>query len=526
MVPWPSIAALLQDRARRDPHRELFRFEGTSWTVGQIDEDSSRLARVLVRWGIRKGDRVALMIPNGIEFPTCWMALAKVGAVMVPLNTQYQEADLGHVLADSGARLALAGAREAGRLTAVRDRVTTLETIAVLGQEVGPGIVSLAAELSAPPSRLEGDAVGADDLMSIQYTSGTTGFPKGCMLSHAYMLRMGTVPAEAYGVTERDVMLTAQPYSYLDPQWATALCLVAGCPLVILPRFSASTFWQSVKDHGVTFFYVLGTMPVFLYKQPENPAVERSHRVRVAVCSGIPRELHAAMEARWGCPWREGYGSTESGVDLVVLPEETDSVGSGRMGRPVRGREATVVDAQGRELPDGEVGELLLRGEGMMRGYWNNAAATAEKFAGGWLHTGDLVVRDEAGHFRLVGRTKDMIRRTGENIAAAEVEAVLCEHPAVRAAAVVPVPDELRGEEVKAFVQLQPGQTPATAPPDALLEFVRARLAPFKVPRFLEYVDRFPLTPSERVAKPELLRATGDPRARAYDALSHRWGFE
>jgi crotonobetaine/carnitine-CoA ligase len=293
---------------------------------------------------------------------------------------------------------------------------------------------------------------------------------------------------------------------------------------VILPRFSASTFWQSVKDHGVTFFYVLGTMPVYLYKQPENPAVERTHRVRVAVCSGIPREIHAAMETRWGCPWREGYGSTESGVDLLVLPEETDSVGSGRMGRPVRGREAKVVDAQGRELPDGAVGELVLRGKDMMQGYWNNPAATAEKLVGGWLHTGDLVVRDEAGYFRLVGRTKDMIRRTGENIAAAEVEAVLCEHPAVRAAAVVPVPDELRGEEVKAFVQLQLGETPATAPPEALLEFVRSRLAPFKVPRFVEFVDRFPLTPSERVAKHELVRATGDPRARAYDAASRRWG--
>jgi crotonobetaine/carnitine-CoA ligase len=196
------------------------------------------------------------------------------------------------------------------------------------------------------------------------------------------------------------------------------------------------------------------------------------------------------------------------------------------MGRPVRGREAKVVDSQGHDLLDGEVGELLLRGEGMMHGYWNNPAATAEKFAGGWLHTGDLVIHDEAGYFRLVGRTKDMIRRTGENIAAAEVEAVLGEHPGVRAAAVVPVPDELRGEEVKAFVQLQPGHTPATAPPEAILGFVRSRLAAFKVPRFLEYIERFPLTPSERIAKHELLRATGDQRARAYDAVTRQWGRE
>jgi crotonobetaine/carnitine-CoA ligase len=169
------------------------------------------------------------------------------------------------------------------------------------------------------------------------------------------------------------------------------------------------------------------------------------------------------------------------------------------------------------------VGELVVRGKPMMVGYWNRPEATAEKIRGGWLHTGDLVTRDERGYFHIVGRLKDMIRRGGENISAAEVEGVLAEHPAVRAAAVVPVPDELRGEEVKAFVQLQPGAAPELLAPEALLGFVRERLAPFKVPRFVEYVDDFPRTPSERIEKHKLLALREDHREGAYDAVAGAW---
>jgi crotonobetaine/carnitine-CoA ligase len=183
-----------------------------------------------------------------------------------------------------------------------------------------------------------------------------------------------------------------------------------------------------------------------------------------------------------------------------------------------------VVDpAQGGEIVDGGIGELQLRGPAMMSGYWRHGEATARFFQDGWARTGDLVYRDARGYFHLVGRLKDMIRRGGENIAAAEVEAVLCEHPAVRAAACVPVPDPDRGEEVKAFVQLVSGVTPDDAPPAVLVDFVRQRLAPFKVPRFIEYVESFPMTPSERIAKHRLLAARADQRAGAWDAAAGQW---
>ena len=248
------------------------------------------------------------------------------------------------------------------------------------------------------------------------------------------MWRVCSVQAIASGVEMRrcpsDVALTAQPFSYVDPQWNVVMCLVAGIPLVILPRFSATTFWASVNGAGATFFYVLGTMPVFLLKQPPDPAVERAHRVRFVACSGIVPQLHAAFEARWGVPWREAFGMTETGVDLVVPIDDVSSVGSGAAGKPIPGKEAKVVDIDGVPLADGQVGELCLRGSGMMLGYWNKPEATAERMQDGWMHTGDLASRDAKGYYHIVGRLKDMIRRGGENISAAEVEGVMTQHPA------------------------------------------------------------------------------------------------
>ena len=522
-LPAPSLGHLLRDRARTHGARDLLRCGADRLTVAQVDARSDQVAALLRAHGVARGDRVALMLPNGLEFPTCWLGIAKAGAVMVPLNVQYRAHDLAYTLADSGASVVLADPALAPHVREAAPRCPALRELLELppGSILSPDAGPVAAELHAAPTGIALDPVGPDDLLNIQYTSGTTGDPKGCMLTHQYWLLLAARAARFTGCTADDVVLTAQPFYYMDPQWNVAMCLVAGCPLVILPRFSASTFWREVRDTGTTFFYVLGTMPVFLLKQPEDPAVERGHRVRFVSCSGIVPQLHAEFERRWGVPWREAFGMTETGADLIVPLEDTACVGTGAVGAPVPGKEARVVAPDGRVLGDGEVGELCVRGAGMMRGYWNKPEATAERLRDGWLHTGDLAFRDATGYYHLVGRLKDMIRRTGENISAAEVEGVLAEHPAVRAAAVVPVPDELRGEEVKAFVQLQPGAEGTD--PAALLAFARARLAAFKVPRFYEYVTDFPRTPSERVAKHVLLAQRDDQRRGAWDATTGTW---
>lgn len=523
--PWRSVGHLLRQRAEVMPDRELLRFQGRAATYGEIEERSTKLASALAALGLATGDRVAIMLPNGIDFPVVWLAVAKAGCVVVPVNVQYRDADLTHVLRDAGVRAIVVGLEQFPQVDAVRSRCPTLHHVSLLASPpAGCHAVDLHQMAAVAHPTMELESVNPQDLVTIQYTSGTTGFPKGCLLTHEYWLRLATAVRDYAAIDRNDVLLTAQPFTYMDPTWNVLVAMLAAAPLVVLPRFSASTFWQSVRNEGVTFFYCLGTMPLYLMKQPPNPAVERNHRVRLVMCSGIPPTMHAVFEERWACPWREVYGTTELGAVLFVPASDDTSVGTGAMGRPVPGREVRVVDEAGAEVEPGTIGELVVRGSGIMLGYHGDAEATARWRRSGWAHTGDLVYRDDRGYYHLVGRIKDMIRRAGENIAAAEIEAALCEHPSVRAAACIPVPDELRGEEVKAFIQLQPGQSPASVPPAQLASFMQDRVAAFKVPRFYEYVDQFPMTPSERIAKSELLAAKTDQRAGAYDVLTETWG--
>jgi crotonobetaine/carnitine-CoA ligase len=493
-----TLGALLRGQARRTPAAPLLRFTGTTLDYATVDRVSEQLGHVLAGRGVGHGDRVALMLPNGLEYPLAWLALAKLGAIAVPVNVGYRSADLAHVLEDSGARTAIATTELAERIRTVAPDLQIADW-----PELEPSIVA------APTTPLP--APGDEDpLLNLQYTSGTTGLPKACMLSHGYWLNIAERCGELFELEPGDVCLTAQPFTYMDPQWMTAAMIACGGVLEILPRFSASTFWRSVADSGATVTYLIGTMPLLLLRQPEDP-VEREHRLRLVVCSGIVPELHAEFERRWNVPWREAYGMTETGVDLAAERGDRESVGSGSIGRPVPGKQARIVDADDRPLPDGEVGELVVRGGAMMRGYWNRPQETARTIRDGWLHTGDLATRREDGRFWLVGRLKDMIRRGGENVAAAEVEAVLATHPDVATAAVVGVPDALRGEEVKAVVQRRDGAAVTAA---ELHAHAGERLAPFKVPRYWSFAETLPRTPSERIAKHLLDREPGD----AWDA--------
>ena len=519
-LPAPSIGRLLRRRARDAGERELLRFEGRSLTLEQVEARSRDLAGRLAALGLGPGDRVAIMLPNGLDFPLVWLAVVRLGGVVVPCNTSYRSRDLGFVLADSGARAVVTDLDHVPGVAEVRPECPALERLLLVGpaDRAARGAEWLTA-VDPAPGWQDPDLTPAH-LATLQYTSGTTGFPKGCMLSHEYWLRLADAACRGLPLGPDDVVLVLTAWYYMDAAWNLVLCLIHAVPLVILPRFSASGFWRSVVENRVTFFYCLGTIPIVLLKQPENPGLERGHRVRAVVCSAIPPALHAEIEARFGAPWREAYSTTEIGPVCLTVPfEDGTSVGTGAMGRPTAGAEARVVGADGRIVSRGAVGELQMRGPGMMLGYWNNPEATKAWSDGGWAHTGDLVMEDERGYFHIVGRLKEMIRRGGENIAAAEVEAVLAEHPAVRLAACVPAPDEVRGEEVKAFVQLVEGLDPAATLPGQLLAHCRRRLAPFKVPRYLTYVAELPLTPSQRVEKHRLPREP----AGCYDATIEAW---
>ena len=519
---WPSTGHLMEQAAIEHEDKLLFIYEDERLSFAEVNRKVNRTANALKSLGVTKGDHVSVMLPNGFDFPITWLAIGKLGAIMAPTNTKYQAHDLVYLLNDSEAAFMVIHQDYLPLLEKVRDKIPKLREVIVLG-EPSPGYHNYETLTAAASDTFTIKDIGENDLLNIQYTSGTTGFPKGCMLTHRYWLLFGQLVSEYIKLDADDVFLTAQPFYYMDPQWNVVACLMGGIPLVIMHRFSPSQFWQTVKDKDATFFYVLGTMPFYLMKQEENPELEKKHRLRLVICSGIHPKFHATFEERWNVPWREAFGMTETGPDLLVPPDDTDCVGSGAMGSPIRTKEARVVDADDNEVPDGEIGELVLRGEPMMLGYWKKPEATAEITRGGWLHTGDLVYKDEKGYFHWVGRIKDMVRRSGENISTSEVEGVLVQHEKVKLAAVLPVPDQLRGEEVKAYVVLLEGETKETAPPEEIIAFVREKLASFKVPRYIEYVDDLPRTPSERIEKHKLIAAKEDLRMDSYDAVDKVW---
>jgi carnitine-CoA ligase len=485
-----TLPALLRRAVQRWPDRVAWVFDerGESLTFTDIDVRSDSLARLLAHSGIRRGDHVAVMLDNVPAFPLAWLAITKLGAAMVPVNTGYRRYDATRLLAHSEARLVLTDERHAELLRQLQQG-TRIEAVIELGSDD-----------PARPITMQTD-VTPDTVSNIQYTSGTTGAPKGCVLPHRYWTTLVQGLIDGFpNITEHDVVLTAQPFHYIDPQWNVALGLASGCRLVVLDRFHPSSFWSKIVEYEVTWFYCLGMMPKLLLDAP-SPA--RPDKLRSVCASAIPPEVHRDLEARWGVPWFEAFGMTETGSDIRLDPRDHDDcVGTGCLGRPVPGREARIVDEADNPVPPGTTGQLHVRGAGMMAGYFRDADATRNVFRNGWMHTGDLAWMDEQGRIYFVGRTKDMIRRSGENIAAAEVERVLQLHPAVRMAAVLPEPDDLRGEEVHAVLVAADGHGAADLPD--LVEHCRRQLANFKVPRYWTFVPDLPLTASERVAKSEL----------------------
>jgi crotonobetaine/carnitine-CoA ligase len=499
-----TLADALRSAAHRWPDRIAWTFDpGDRFTFADVARLTSGYAAALRDHGVQPGDRVAVLLANEPEFPLTWLALSLVGAAMVPLNIRYQTADAEHVLRACNASAIVASARFWPLLERLPDDLPALRRAIPVADLAGR---------TAPPDLTSPDPVGT---ANIQFTSGTTGRPKGCVLSHKYWTQLAAgLVTEFPFLTHNDVMLTAQPFNYIDPQWNVAAGLVSGAEVVVLDGFHPSSFWSKVRQHNVTYFYCLGAMPALLLRMPADPA-DREHRVRAVQCSAIPPALHRELEQRWGVPWYEAFGMTETGADLRVTEADHDElVGTGCLGGPVSYRRVQIVDAADRPAAAGEQGEITLAGPGMMDGYLDDPEATARAMHDGWFHTGDLGRMDSSGRVYHTGRIKDMIRRSGENVAAREVEEVLLTHPDIRLVAVTAVPDEIRGEEVKAYYVA--GSDPG---PPALAEFCRERLAAFKVPRYWQPARDLPQTDSQRVAKARLGSVLGP----VFDAVSGQW---
>jgi crotonobetaine/carnitine-CoA ligase len=493
---WPDEIAWIFD-LRDGPEPEA----SATFTFAEVAAGVDRVARQLRSRGIRAGNRIGVLLHNRPEVALTWLAAARLGATVVPLGVKLRHGDAGWIIAKSRAVA-----------------VVTTQSLAAAIEPISVPVIDIADLRGEPDDQQPLPEVhDPTDLVNVQFTSGTTGHPKGCQLSHRYWLYLATSLVTGFPrLTPHDRMLTPQAMSYMDPHWHIAASLVSGASVVVLDGFHPSSIWQRLREHEATYFYCVASMPVLMLTTPPHPQ-DRDHRVRIIQCSAIPPARHAELEERWGVPWFEVFGMTETGGDIHVTEvEHDDLVGSGSIGVAKPGREVRIVDGDGRECAAGEIGELLLRGPGMMSGYDDEPEATAAVFRGGWLHTGDLARRDEGGVITLVGRLKEVVRRAGENVAAREVEDTLLAHPAVRVAAVVAQPDEVRGEEVKAYLVLTDDRD-AQAAAAELGPFCAERIASFKVPRYWEVRDDLPRTPSERVAKPQL-----EP-GRTWDAEARTW---
>lgn len=461
---------------------------------------------------LRPGDRVAVMLDNRLEYMIAFYAIVANRGTLVSIAPTAKSHDAGHILDDSAPVALIHGAAQAP----VVDQVAAGRGLRLLpvGEPEPDGLAAYAGP------RLDFARAGCDreDIVSVYYTSGTTGAPKGCMLHHGWWLRVIDLDIRMFRRGWQDRQLCVLPFYYADPTLQLLTSLATRGTMIAMRRFSVSRFWEVVRTHDATELLSIASIPALLMTGARG-ADDRDHRIRLAIHAGLPKDIHRELLDRYGFHWHNQYGSTEGGLMSRVPDALADAlVGTGTMGIEPPGVQIRIVDGEDRDVAPGEAGEALIGGPDLYRGYLNRPEATAEANRGGWYHSGDVVRRDARGLLYFVGRKKEIIRRSGENISASEVEAVLGAHPLITEAAVVPVPDPMRGEEVKAHLLLPPGVDAAALPPEAVIAWCAERLAPFKLPRFLVYrSEDFPRLPSMKVDKQALRAAEADPRAGAWD---------
>jgi crotonobetaine/carnitine-CoA ligase len=493
--------------------------EGLVITRGQFLERAERLAGYLAR-RTKPGVRVAIMLDNRAEALIAFAAALAARCVLVPIDPAAKAHDAGHIIRDSGSVLIFISAAGQALVEALRPQCPALRDAVVISSAEPEGFAACADE--AGPLRLAASEAERHDIATIYYTSGTTGAPKGCILDHAWWLRACDIHIRMSDPEGFQRPLCCMPFHHVDAMMQFLCALHAGGTLVVMRRFSVSRFWDVVHAHRITQLYLIASMPILLLKAVPS-SLEREHAVREAICLAVPAHLHRELVDRFGIPFLDAYGTTEAGWSTRMPADRADAmVGSGSIGTAVPEAELRVIDEAGQDVPAGRPGELIMRAPGLFAGYLSQPAATEEALRDGWYHSGDIVRADAYGFYYFLGRKKDMIRRSGENIAAAEVEDVLRTHPMILDAAVIAVPDEIRGEEVKAYVLLAAGCTIVDLPPDRIAAHCADRLAPFKVPRYIEYrTGDFPRTPTMRVRKEELRNAP--PMGDSWDRLGGGW---
>jgi acyl-CoA synthetase (AMP-forming)/AMP-acid ligase II len=510
-----DVAALhdgLTHWAAARPQGEFALHGGRRLTYGEADAAANRLARALLDAGLRSGDRVAMLSRNSVEFALLYYAASRAGLVTVPLNCRLAPPEWRYILNDARARTILAAGEYLGAVDGLRAGLHTVEWFFAIDRAGRPGWEDLAQRTAAQPSTAPAHMVDPDDDLYQMYTSGTTGRPKGAVLTHRAVMANLAQIADILSITPGERSLVVAPMFHAAAVFTTFSCIAAGGSLYVLDEFEPLEVVRVLSEERIGFAVLVAAMIHACLVAAPEAARRRYDSLRLILYGASPiaePTLRGAMEV-FGCDFVQAYGMTEATVALTfLLPADHRQALAGTgaegglplllsAGRPLPGTEIRIVDEHDRPLPNGMIGEIVARGPQLMRGYFNQPEATAEALRGGWLHTGDAGVMDDERYLYVQDRVKDMIVSGGENVYPREVEEVLLRHPAILDAAVFGVPDERWGETVKAAIMVRAG-IPVSS--DAIIDFCRDKLGGFKRPRSVDFVAELPRNASGKVLK-------------------------
>ena len=510
-----NLSVLLETAARRYPTKAAFTFMETTLNYAQVNGAANQVANGLVAAGIQPGDKVALSCLNLPYFPIIYFGILKAGATVVPLSVLLKKDEIAYHLQDSDAKayfcfvgtpdlpmgqMGYAGFQEATQCEQFYMVMPKPEMPSVI-----EGAATLGSLMAGQSPNFDSVQTGADDTAVIIYTSGTTGRPKGAELTHSNLFTNAVLSSDLLSGTSEDVQLIVLPLFHI---FAMTVLMNAGIYKgthnILLPRFEAEAVFSLMEKHQVTVYAGVPTMLWGLLNYHEDKfdydAIAKRLRMVASGGSALPVQVLKDFKKRFGVDIIEGYGMSE-GSPVVTFNQLDVGTKPGSIGTPVWGVEVKIVDENDNELPVGEKGEIVYRGPNVMKGYYKRPEVNAEVLRGGWMHSGDVGIKDEDGFFFIVDRTKDMVIRGGLNVYPREVEEVMMQHEAVSMVAVIGVPHEQYGEEIKAFVVLKDGKSATT---EELQQFTKERIAAYKYPRELELVNALPLSATGKILKKEL----------------------
>ena len=496
-----TLGEMLAFRAESMPDRPALYFREETVSFRELDRMANKYANALSELGIGPGDRVCLFLPNRLEFIYAYFGLIKIGAMMISLSVMLKADEAKYIIDDAQAKMVITAEYLYPTIEPVRDQMESVEHILYVDDNPPEGVTPLGPLVEKASDEFSSPDIAPDSVACIIYTSGTTGKPKGAMLTHANFLH-NLESAVGLLKTEPDdvVLIPGLPLFHLLAQICALTAIHGGAPSVLMEFFVPQMVLENIARYNCNTFTAVPTMFALLLNDPEIDNHDLSSlRICISTSAPLSLSLLKRFEERTGAIITEGYGLTEATALTTFNPLDAERK-PGSVGTPIR-CEVRVVDESDRDVPDGEMGEIVISGKNVMKGYYNRPDATAEALRNGWLHTGDLGRFDSDGYLYVVDRKKDMIITVGYNIYPAEIENILFKNPKIAMATVIGVPDDIKGETAKAYIVLKNGET---ATEDEIISFCRERMAKYKAPRSVEFRDTLPTSPTGKILKREL----------------------